>query len=428
MAKLPYYPEFPIFDDHLQQLLEIQERIKPVAETMDMMPPALQNLSQMGASLDIGAQAIRQLEQNQQAIASLGVIQSAIGPLLQPDALSHILDQGSIVDQFGSTLDAIIANEKLIEGIQSSLPAIEAFNRQVAAFEQQGIDYSQIIKNLHQSDFLERYDAQLISPVLDIYNSCENVWAFTPDLSRISAVLDPLQDVIANYGGNFLSSQLSPLLETIFSFPIADNFWGEYLNKCAQALMDAKWSPSLLMSLSLDEIELLNEILLKELLHEKQISAIDNFVFTNFGKEYITSLADRWKMSPLPAHVKRLLKEALQAYNRKAYALVVYSLSMQWEGIIKEKAALPDHIKKSKAIKNALKKLVSENDYPEIIHTFFNDFIMHTCNGPEEAIQDIPGRHEFAHGWFVSYPSKKAALNAILFTDFLIDLEKIAEN
>ena len=38
---------------------------------------------------------------------------------------------------------------------------------------------------------------------------------------------------------------------------------------------------------------------------------------------------------------------------------------------------------------------------------------------------DVPGRHPVAHSWYNSYPSKKMALNAILFTDCLINISEL---
>ena len=54
-------------------------------------------------------------------------------------------------------------------------------------------------------------------------------------------------------------------------------------------------------------------------------------------------------------------------------------------------------------------------------------FIYYNCSSPEEVKQDVPGRHAIAHGWYRTYPTRKTALNAILFTDFLIDLKPILQ-
>ena len=43
----------------------------------------------------------------------------------------------------------------------------------------------------------------------------------------------------------------------------------------------------------------------------------------------------------------------------------------------------------------------------------------------EDFIPNVPGRHITAHTLSFDYITKKAALNAILFTDFLLDLEPL---
>ena len=42
---------------------------------------------------------------------------------------------------------------------------------------------------------------------------------------------------------------------------------------------------------------------------------------------------------------------------------------------------------------------------------------------PDNYYIDVPGRHSFAHAWYTKYPTRKSALNAILFTDFLLSLK-----
>jgi hypothetical protein len=52
---------------------------------------------------------------------------------------------------------------------------------------------------------------------------------------------------------------------------------------------------------------------------------------------------------------------------------------------------------------------------------------MYNCNSSAETILDVPGRNSAAHSFYESYPTRKAALNAILFTDFLLNLEPLEE-
>ena len=67
--------------------------------------------------------------------------------------------------------------------------------------------------------------------------------------------------------------------------------------------------------------------------------------------------------------------------------------------------------------------LIDENGYDEIFDSFCEEFIFYDCRKPGDVIADVPGRHGIAHSWYDKYPSKKMALNAILFTDFLLHLE-----
>ena len=75
-------------------------------------------------------------------------------------------------------------------------------------------------------------------------------------------------------------------------------------------------------------------------------------------------------------------------------------------------------------LRDAVAKLVEENQSSSTISAFYDTCIMYPCNSPKEAKPDVPGRHAVAHGWFERYPTKKAALNAILFTDFLLRLKQ----
>ena len=50
-------------------------------------------------------------------------------------------------------------------------------------------------------------------------------------------------------------------------------------------------------------------------------------------------------------------------------------------------------------------------------------YIFYDCNSSTDVIDDVPGRHGVAHSYYQKYPSKKAALNAILFADFLMKIK-----
>jgi len=121
------------------------------------------------------------------------------------------------------------------------------------------------------------------------------------------------------------------------------------------------------------------------------------------------------------------MQQGVQAYHRKEYAVTVTMLSTLWEEIIYDK--LNDaHRKNGKRTKKNFEKLVDANDYNKLITSFFEDFIMYDCGSVEDVKNDVPGRNSTAHGWYSKYPSRKAALNAILFTDFLLRMEPVEQS
>jgi len=76
-------------------------------------------------------------------------------------------------------------------------------------------------------------------------------------------------------------------------------------------------------------------------------------------------------------------------------------------------------------VQKYLKSLISTNEVSSVIQSYCDEYIFYNCTGTAEFKPDVPGRHAYTHSWYTKYPSKKAALNAILFTDFLLNLSPI---
>jgi len=102
---------------------------------------------------------------------------------------------------------------------------------------------------------------------------------------------------------------------------------------------------------------------------------IDAIVFQYVTHDEIDAIGRDWKSRKLTKHIKRVLFEAVSAYKKRQYATTAIVL---WGD----------------------------------------------CYKPEQVIDGIPGRHAIAHGWLMmkKYPSRKEALNAILFTHYLVSL------
>lgn len=104
--------------------------------------------------------------------------------------------------------------------------------------------------------------------------------------------------------------------------------------------------------------------------------------------------------------------------------MTVSALSTLWEGIIQEKVK-DDTYRISKRTRENLTKLIEENEFDKIFSSFCEEFIFYDCRKAEEVKPDVPGRHGIAHCWYDTYPNRKTALNAILFTDFLLGLKPL---
>ena len=93
-----------------------------------------------------------------------------------------------------------------------------------------------------------------------------------------------------------------------------------------------------------------------------------------------------------------------------------------WEGMIATKLGKEDNYRVSNQTRDNIAALNEENDVGDIVTQFCKECIFYDCGSPEQVIDDVPGRHAIAHAWYAKYPSRKTALNAILFTDFLFEL------
>ena len=83
---------------------------------------------------------------------------------------------------------------------------------------------------------------------------------------------------------------------------------------------------------------------------------------------------------------------------------------------------MPIKRRKTEDFKNDIKNLVIDNGYEEVFGDFYNNLIIRACYSVDDVKEGIPNRHGVAHSWYKKYPNKKASLNAILLTDFIIGL------
>ena len=186
-----------------------------------------------------------------------------------------------------------------------------------------------------------------------------------------------------------------------------------------KAMYSAKWFPYAGWIADLELFAEINDILdTSRGMSKRCEKRIDKAIISYYNKSEINYIKKQWKSSELEPHTKKALCQTLEAYLRKEYALVIPLLATMWEGIIKSK--IEENTKKPK---DDFKKLVDKNGYDEVFSDFYNNMILATCYSVEDVVEGIPNRNGIAHSWYPKYPSQKAALNAILLTDFIIKLK-----
>lgn len=194
-----------------------------------------------------------------------------------------------------------------------------------------------------------------------------------------------------------------------------------------EALYEAKWFPHAVCTTNVELFENINDVLYSTRSGSKnRVKKLDKVIFAFYDQQTLKELKRLWKEKQLPNHVKRILGQAIQAYQRREYALTVSALATLWEGLIEEKAATEVGYRKGKKIKEELAQLLKENSCSSVAQLFCEEYIFYDCCKPSEVKADVPGRHCIAHSWYDGYPNRKTALNAIIFTDFLLGLDIVA--
>lgn len=247
-----------------------------------------------------------------------------------------------------------------------------------------------------------------------------------------STVMKEIQSIASNVGKWLQTVDFSPLISILENIQSAGfEFDYKEVNEVfLKAMFDAKWFPYAGWIADFRIVGEMLEILDTSRVSTNRIKRIDRLIFSYYDKDEIDNFKRGWRKMNLPSYMIRIMVQSVQAYHRREYALTVSALSTLWEGIIQEKAN-DNSYRVSKKTRENLTKLIAKNEFNIIFSSFCEEFIFYDCRRVDEVKSDVPGRHGIAHCWYETYPSRKAALNAILFTDFLLGLkplEKMEEN
>lgn len=230
----------------------------------------------------------------------------------------------------------------------------------------------------------------------------------------MSSLLSSFQSVMEQFDYTSILERMISVFEGID--------FGLYNDVYLQALFEAKWFPYAEWNSTLDLSTEIGRILDEVQSRSKREKCLDEAIFRYYTKTRIEKLRKQWRLKETNRVRVRIMNQAVYAYHRKEYVLTVNTLATLWEGIIQEKVNDVQY-RQSRRTKENLSELIKENDYFEIFVDFFNEFVFYDCYGPDDVKEDVPGRHGIAHSWYKKYPSQKAALNAILITDFLLELK-----
>lgn len=192
-----------------------------------------------------------------------------------------------------------------------------------------------------------------------------------------------------------------------------------------QSMYKAKWFPYVGWT---SDINLFNEILgilySSKGISNRAVNRIDKAVMSYYTNSEVNSIKKGWQNSKIDNTEKRIMIQAIKAYFRKEYAITSICLSTLWQDLIYKKIGDLTGGRKDKQTKEYYAQLIDENGFDEVFKSFFNECIMYDCRCKEQVMPDLPGRNGNAHGWFLCYPKKKAALNAIFLTDFILNLKE----
>lgn len=244
----------------------------------------------------------------------------------------------------------------------------------------------------------------------------------------IQSVADSLTEAMENALSPFVewlnSFDFSPLRQIFEDLSLDLEPYKKYaeLNKAyLQAMYDCDWFPYAGWIADISLFQQINEILATSRGKSKRrTTRIDKAILSYYTTKEIRAIKHSWRTAELEPHIKKMLGHAVEAHIRGEYALTISCLATMWDGLLRSK--MPAKKRKSDELKNDIKELVADNGFEEILGDFYNNLIIHTCYSVNDVKDGIPNRHEVAHSWYKKYPNKKASLNAILLTDFIIGL------
>ncbi len=275
--------------------------------------------------------------------------------------------------------------------------------------------------------------SQAASNFYDVFSNFRiNDQAFTAIQTATQSILNTVSTALSGINTMIVSAWQSPFIDWLKTVDLSPALtliksidWEglpERFEKLQevylQTMYECKWFPYAGWTTDITILSDVSEVISSSRgASKRREQRIDKIVFSYYTKEEIRNIKRGWKKKEkLEPYIKKILGQAIEAHLRGEYALTISSLATMWEGLIKNKlSGIPS--------KNGFNELVDINGFEQVYSDFYNNLIVGTCYSKEDIIEGVPNRHGVAHSWYIRYPNKKASLNAILLTDFIINLE-----
>ncbi len=252
--------------------------------------------------------------------------------------------------------------------------------------------------------------------------------SFTPTILEITKsisltiqnIFEPLKRIVGWL--ETYNMHLSKMFEDAITITCDEKIYDRIEERYQTFLLEAKWFPNIVCVGSMYFMFALIDAIESTRAQKSRSKKIDKVVFDCFDKDTLDAMKREWKKNPdISSHTKRILAQAVNAYYRREYALTTSALIILWEGLIATKLGKENEYRAKP--QKRLSELNEENDIGKVVTKFCEDYIFYDCRKTSDFIEDVPGRNSYVHSWNVGYPTRKAALNAILFTDFLLSLK-----
>lgn len=353
-------------------------------------------------------------------------------------------------DQIQRTIDSFKLNVLNYDDLNAELTYIARLNKDSIALMQSDISrlkdimknnvsyqIGEIIKtnmnslNNFKSAILENVGSEIVNLVKE--SNDDIVRLLSESVKNMYCSLSySLHESIKSSAIEWLQSiDLTPIQNIYKNLDIDFDIIGKYkkLNDTyLQAMYQCHWFPYAGWTVSIYLMKEVSDVLASSRgASKRREKRIDKIIFSYYTQSEIKKIKRNWKNSDLEPYIKKILGQAIEAHLRGEYVLTITCLSSMWETLIYYKAGITTPLQQ-KMIKENFKILVEENGFDDIFSDFYDNLILSPVNTPDEVIEGVPNRNGSSHGKYNKYPNKKASLNAILITDFIISLEPKRES